>query len=43
MILPTKQKQITDRESRLVVARGDFEIGRCKRLLLEWISNEILL
>ena len=44
MILPTKQKQITDMETRLVVARGkgegngmdgEFGVGRCKLLHLE--------
>ena len=50
LILSAKQKQITDMESRLVVARGqregngmDMEFGRCKLLYLEWISNEVLL
>ena len=46
------QKHFTDMESRLVVARrnrggsgmnGEFGIGRCKLLYLEWISNGILL
>ena len=52
MILFTKQKQIMDRESRLMVARGegggsgmdrDLGVGRCKILHLEWISNGVLL
>ena len=51
MILSTKQKQITDMEGRLVVAKGesggsrmDRELrgGRCKLLHLEWISNGVL-
>ena len=38
--------------SRLVIAKGErggsgmgreFEVGRCKLLHLEWISNEVLL
>ena len=44
------EKKILDLENRLVVAGGagsgvDWELGvkRCKLLLLEWISNEILL
>ena len=49
MILSTKQTQITDMESRLVVSRGqgggsgmdrEFGVGRCKLLHLDWISNE---
>ena len=52
MNLPKKQKQITDMENRHVVAMGEreesgmdgeFGIGRCKLLYLEWISNEVLL
>ena len=52
MNLPTKQKQITDMETQLVVARGkgegngmdgEFGVGRCKLLHLEWISNEVQL
>ena len=46
------EKKLMDLEKRLVVARGrggesgrDGELGvnGCKLLLLEWISNEILL
>ena len=46
------EKKIMDLENRLVVAKGegggsgmDWELGinRYKLLLLEWISNEILL
>ena len=45
------EKKLMDLENRLEVAKGeggsgmDWESGvnRCKRLLLEWISNEILL
>ena len=46
MIRSTKQKQITDMESRFVVARGErgecgmdgeFWVGRCKLLHLQWI------
>ena len=49
MIPSTKQIQITDMESRLVFASGEeggswmdgeFVVGRCKLLHLEWISNE---
>ena len=52
MNLSTEQKQISDRESRLVVAKGErvgsgidweFRISGCKLLHLEWISNEVLL
>ena len=52
MILSTKQKQITAKKSRLVVARkewgvsgmdGEFGVGGCKLLHLEWISHEVLL
>ena len=53
MILSTKQKQIMDMKSRLVVARvkwgcrsgldGAFGISRCKLLHLEWLSNVVLL
>ena len=47
--LPTKQKQITDLEIRLVFARGgggregdkEFGVGRCKHL--EQVSNGALL
>ena len=48
MILPTKQKQITDMESRLVVARGeekegsgmeeDLGVGGHKLQHWEWIA-----
>ena len=39
------EKKIMDLENRLVVAKGDGELGvnRCRLLPLEWISNEILL
>ena len=52
MIPFIKEKQITDIESRLVVAMGErggsgmggeFGVGRCKLLHLDWISNEVLL
>ena len=52
MILSTKQKQIMDMESRLMVAKregggngmnGEFGGGRCKLLLLEWMGSEVLL
>ena len=52
MILSTKQKQIMDMESRLVVASGEVErsgmnrklgVGRCKLLYLKWISSGVLL
>ena len=52
MILSTKQKQIIDMKSRLVVAEWggggngmywELGIGRCKLLHLEWISNVLLL
>ena len=52
MILSIKQRQITNRERRLVVVRGeergsgmDQELGvdRCKLLHLEWINNGVLL
>ena len=52
MILATKQKQITDMESRFVVARGErgecgmdgeFWVGRCKLLHLEWMGSGALL
>ena len=48
MILPTKQKQITAMESRLVVAwgegkgsgmDGEYGVHGCQLLHLEWISN----
>ena len=48
MILST-EKKIMDLEKRLVVAKGEREgagvlgVNRCRLLLLEWISNEILL
>ena len=50
MILSKKQEQITDMECRPVVARGkrgeiridgEFGVGRCKLLYLEWVSNEV--
>ena len=50
-ILSKKQKQFMDMESRLVFARvergeegmdREFEVGRCKLLHLEWISNGVL-
>ena len=44
------EKKIMDLENRLVVAKGEgvgwigeFGVNGCKLLLLEWISNEILL
>ena len=52
MILSTKQKQIRDREIRVVVALGErggngmvgeFGVGNCKLLPLEWMSNGVLL
>ena len=51
MNLSAKQKQITDIDYRLVVAKGEegrsgmdgeFGIRRHKLLHLEWISNEVL-
>ena len=49
MNLPT-EKKIMDMENRLVVTKGEgeemdweFGVNRCKLLLWEWISNEILL
>ena len=50
MNLSTKNK-IMDMENRLVVAKEEgrewvdweFGVNRCKLLLLEWVSNEILL
>ena len=48
-ILSIKQKQIKDMERKHVVAGGEregngmdreFEVGRCKLLHAEWISNE---
>ena len=47
MTISTKQKQIMDRDSRLVVARGgngmdrEFGVGRYKLLHLEGISNGV--
>ena len=50
-ILSTKQKQITDLENRLVFAKekgegsgmdGEFGVGVCKLLHLEWINNMVL-
>ena len=46
-----KEKRIMDLENRLVVAKsergsevdGELGVNRCKLLLLEWISSEILL
>ena len=51
IILPIKQKQIMDRENRFVVARRKWgggmhrqcEVGRCKLLHFEWVSNGVLL
>ena len=51
MILSTKQKQITDMENRLEVARKGggsgmervFGVGIFKLLHLEWISSRVLL
>ena len=52
MNLSTKQKQIMDMESRLVVTSGDgvgsgmdweLRVDRCKLLHLQWISNGVLL
>ena len=52
MILSTKQKQITDRKSRLMVASREgggsgmdwgFGVSRSKLLHLEWMGNEALL
>ena len=51
MILSTKQRGTMAKEKRLVVAGGgggsgmdgEFGVGRCKLLHLEWISNEVLL
>ena len=48
----TNQKQTTDTEDRLVVAKGvgggsgmdgEFGASRCKLLHLGWVSNEVLL
>ena len=45
------EKKLMDLENRLVVAKGESEgvgwtgnlgVKRCKRLHMEWISNEIL-
>ena len=50
--LPTKQKQITDMEDRLVFASGEvgeggdnreFGVGRCRPLCLEQMGDEVLL
>ena len=46
MTLSTKQKQITDMESGEGGKKGmdrEFEVGRCKLLHLECISNVVLL
>ena len=52
MILPAKQKQITAKESRLMVPRGEgrnewngWAVGVfvCKLLDLEWMGNGALL
>ena len=52
MNISTKQKQLTDMESRPVVVRGEgegsgmdwkFGLGSCKLLQLECMSNEVLL
>ena len=50
MILSTKQKQITTKESRPVVLRGagrgdgwEFGVSRYNLLHLEWISDKVLL
>ena len=54
MIIPTKEKQIMDMKSRLVVAggveglersgmNGDLGVGKCKLLHLEWLSSGVLL
>ena len=51
IILSTKQKWITDMESRLVFARGEgvsgldgeFGVSRCKLLHLEWMNNGVQL
>ena len=32
-----------DMENRLVVAKGECGVGRCKLLYLEWIRSEVLL
>ena len=46
------EKKIMDMENRLLVVKGEgrasgmdgeFGVGRCKLLHLEWISNEVLL
>ena len=46
------EKEIMDLEKRLVVAEGgvggsgmagELGVNRCRLLLLEWVSNEILL
>ena len=50
--LSIKQKQVMDMEIRLVFSRGEggekgmdgeFGVGRCELLHLEWISNGVLL
>ena len=52
MNLPIKQKQLTDIENSLVVAKGEgegsgmdweFGINRCKLLHLKHINNKVLL
>ena len=47
---PFHGKEIIDLQNRLVVVEGEGErvgwelgVNRCKLLLLEWISNDILL
>ena len=37
------EKKLMDLENRLVVAKGELGVNRCKPLPLEWVSNEILL
>ena len=52
MNLSRKQKQITAKESRIVVPRrewrgsgmdGEFRFGKCKLLHLEWVRNKVIL
>ena len=50
MNLSIKQKQLMVIENRLMVPKlgrsrmdGEFGVGRCNLLQLEWISNEVLL